>query len=100
MATQPHARIILSSSPMGKWDAHYDAFEQGEAYRGRFHSLSGSYDPAFARFRIGAYLQVESIADLIPELESGDPESLDTFLINHSAGISVLLAPPSPETAE
>jgi hypothetical protein len=30
MATQPNARIILSSSPMGKWDAHFDAFEQGE----------------------------------------------------------------------
>ena len=40
------------------------------------------------------------IADLIPELESGEPESLDTFLINHSAGIRVLLAPPSPEMAE
>lgn len=30
MATQKNARIILSSSPMGKWDAHYDAFEQGD----------------------------------------------------------------------
>jgi hypothetical protein len=30
MATQRNARVILSSSPMGKWDAHYDAFEQGD----------------------------------------------------------------------
>jgi pilus assembly protein CpaE len=43
----------------------------------------------------------KSIADLVPELEAGDPElSLDTFVINHSAGIKVLLAPPSPEMAE
>ena len=43
----------------------------------------------------------KSIADLVPELEAGDPElSLDTFVINHSAGIKVLLAPPSPEQAE
>jgi pilus assembly protein CpaE len=42
----------------------------------------------------------KSIADLIPELESGEPESLDTFVINHSAGIRVLLAPPTPEMAE
>jgi pilus assembly protein CpaE len=43
----------------------------------------------------------KSVADLIPEMEAGvDIESLDTFLINHSAGIRVLLAPPSPETAE
>src|SRR5262245_33466979 len=42
----------------------------------------------------------KSIADLVPELEAGEPESLDTFVIAHSAGIKVLLAPPSPEMAE
>jgi pilus assembly protein CpaE len=42
----------------------------------------------------------KSIADLVPELEAGEPESLDTFVITHSAGIRVLLAPPSPEMAE
>jgi pilus assembly protein CpaE len=42
----------------------------------------------------------KSIADLIPELEVGEPESLDTFVITHSAGFRVLLAPPSPEMAE
>jgi pilus assembly protein CpaE len=42
----------------------------------------------------------KSIADLVPELEQGEPESLDTFVINHSAGIRVLLAPPTPEMAE
>jgi pilus assembly protein CpaE len=42
----------------------------------------------------------KSIADLIPELEQGEPESLDTFVISHSAGVHVLLAPPSPEMAE
>jgi len=43
----------------------------------------------------------KSVADLMPELEAGgEPESLDTFVINHSTGIRVLLAPPSPEMAE
>ncbi len=42
----------------------------------------------------------KSIADLVPELETGDPESVDTFVINHSSGVRVLLAPPSPEQAE
>jgi pilus assembly protein CpaE len=44
----------------------------------------------------------KSIADLVPELEqAGDGvESIDTFVINHSAGIRVLLAPPTPEMAE
>jgi hypothetical protein len=30
MATQANARIVLSSSPMGMLDAHYDAFEAGD----------------------------------------------------------------------
>jgi pilus assembly protein CpaE len=43
----------------------------------------------------------KSIADLVPELEAGgEPDSLDTFLITHSSGAKVLLAPPSPEMAE
>jgi pilus assembly protein CpaE len=42
----------------------------------------------------------KSIADLIPELDAGELDSIDTFLIDHTAGIRVLLAPPTPETAE
>ena len=42
----------------------------------------------------------KSIADLIPEVEAGELDSVNTFVINHSAGIRVLLAPPSPEMAE
>jgi len=42
----------------------------------------------------------KSIADLAPELEAGEVESLDSFVINHTAGVRVLLAPPSPEMAE
>jgi pilus assembly protein CpaE len=42
----------------------------------------------------------KSIADLIPELDAGELDSIETFLVDHTAGIRVLLAPPSPETAE
>jgi pilus assembly protein CpaE len=42
----------------------------------------------------------KSIADLAPELEAGEAESLDTFVITHSSGVRVLLAPPSPEMAD
>ena len=42
----------------------------------------------------------KSIADLMPELDAGELESMDTFVINHSSGVRVLLAPPSPEMAE
>jgi pilus assembly protein CpaE len=42
-----------------------------------------------------------SIADLAPEMQAGNEwESLDSFIVNHSSGVRVLLAPPSPEMAE
>ena len=42
----------------------------------------------------------KSIADLVPEMAAGDPDSLDAALVTHSSGVRLLLAPPSPETAE
>jgi len=61
-------------------------------------------DASFQFGDVGVLLNLnpknKSIADIIPELEHGEPDSLDSFLINHSAGIRVLLAPPSPEMAE
>ena len=61
-------------------------------------------DGSFQFGDVGVLLNLDpknkSIADLVPELEAGQPESLDTFVINHSSGVRVLLAPPSPEMAE
>ena len=63
-------------------------------------------DASFQFGDVGVLLNLnpknKSIADLVPELEQAghDVESIDTFVINHSAGIRVLLAPPSPEMAE
>ena len=61
-------------------------------------------DASFQFGDVGVLLNLnpknKSIADLIGELEQGEHESMDTFVINHSAGIKVLLAPPSPEMAE
>ena len=62
-------------------------------------------DASFQFGDVGVLLNLnpknKSIADLLPELEGGgEGESIDTFVISHSAGIRVLLAPPSPEMAE
>ncbi len=61
-------------------------------------------DGSFQFGDIGVLLNLnpknKTIADLVPELEGGDPESLDPYIINHSSGIRVLLAPPTPEMAE
>jgi pilus assembly protein CpaE len=42
----------------------------------------------------------KSIADLASQFETAEPEELDSFVINHSSGVRVLLAPASPEQAE
>src|SRR5215510_3792326 len=42
----------------------------------------------------------QSIADVAREMSSGDMETLDGTLVEHSTGVRVLMAPPSPEMAE
>jgi len=42
----------------------------------------------------------KSIADVVAVLEEGELDSMETFVIEHSSGARVLLAPPSPEMAE
>jgi pilus assembly protein CpaE len=42
----------------------------------------------------------KSIIDVVADPSSTDDDLVDTTLINHSTGIKVLLAPPSPEMAE
>jgi len=42
----------------------------------------------------------QSIADLARELQSGDTDTVESTLVEHSTGIRVLMAPPSPEMAE
>ena len=42
----------------------------------------------------------QSIADVAREMASGDLETLEPTLVEHSTGVRVLMAPPSPEMAE
>lgn len=42
----------------------------------------------------------QTIADLAREMAGGDLETLESTLIDHSTGVRVLMAPPSPEMAE
>jgi pilus assembly protein CpaE len=42
----------------------------------------------------------KSIADLVPDAAGGESDSLDAALVTHASGVHVLLAPPTPETAE
>ena len=44
--------------------------------------------------------KAKTIADLVGSFDQVDPEVLETVLVQHSTGIKVLLAPPTPEAAE
>jgi pilus assembly protein CpaE len=61
-------------------------------------------DASFQFGDVGVLLNLnpknKSIGDLATELDAGELESLDTFMISHSSGVRVLLAPPKPEQAE
>jgi len=48
-------------------DGYPVAFEQGEAYRSRFVSVRAGYDPACGQHRIGAYLLLKAIEDLVED---------------------------------
>lgn len=41
-----------------------------------------------------------SVADLLPELQQGVYDGLDTGVVSHATGVKALLAPPSPEVAD
>jgi pilus assembly protein CpaE len=62
-------------------------------------------DASFQFGDVGVLLNLnprnKSIADLASELQAGEQyDSLDGFLVAHSSGVRVLLAPPTPEQAE
>jgi CelD/BcsL family acetyltransferase involved in cellulose biosynthesis len=50
------------------------AFELGELYGGRFHSLAGAYDPAHGDLRVGAHLLLQTIGALA---DAGDASLFD-----------------------
>ncbi len=53
---------------------------------------------------VGVILNVspkaKTIADLVGSFETADAEVLESVLFQHSTGVKVLLAPPTPETTE
>jgi pilus assembly protein CpaE len=100
----PEGQVIAIFSPKGGVGRTTVAVNLAVAAATELGKKVVLMDGSFQFGDVGVLLNLnpknKSIADLVPELETGEPESLDTFVINHSAGIKVLLAPPSPEMAE
>lgn len=103
-AARPRGRIVTVFSPkggVGRTTVAVNLAVAAATARGKSVVL---VDGSFQFGDVGVLLNLppksQSIADLIPEMAAGDPESLESVLVSHSSGIKVLLAPPSPETAE
>jgi pilus assembly protein CpaE len=104
-AAREPGRIVAVFSPKGGVGRTTIAVNVAVAAASEPGSRVVLVDGSFQFGDVGVLLNLnpknKSIADLVPELEAGgEPESLDTFLMTHSSGLKVLLAPPSPELAE
>ena len=97
-------RIIAVFSPKGGVGRTTIAVNLAIAAAGHGGSVvlvDGSFQFGDVGVLLNLNPRTKSIADLVPELEaSGELEMLDTFVVSHSSGVKVLLAPPTPEMAE
>jgi pilus assembly protein CpaE len=104
-ASRREGRVVAFFSPKGGVGRTTMAVNVAVAAAADLDKKVVLMDACFQFGDVGVLLNLNpknmSIADLMPELDSsGEIESMDTFLINHTAGIRVLLGPPSPEMAE
>ena len=104
-AAHEPGRVVAVFSPKGGVGRTTIAVNLAVAAASEPGSRVALVDGSFQFGDVGVLLNLnpknKSIADLVPELEAGgEPESLDTFVMTHSSGLKVLLAPPSPELAE
>jgi pilus assembly protein CpaE len=104
-ATREPGRVVAIFSPKGGVGRTTIAVNLAVAAASEPGSDVVLVDGSFQFGDVGVLLNLnpknKSISDMVPELEAaGEPESLDTFVITHSTGLKVLLAPPSPEMAE
>ncbi|HEV8516185.1 MAG TPA: response regulator [Candidatus Limnocylindrales bacterium] len=97
-------RIVTVFSPKGGVGRTTIAVNLAVACAQEFHKDVVLVDGSFQFGDVGVLLNLnpknKSIADLIPEMAGGEPESVDAVIVQHSTGVKVLLAPPSPEMAE
>jgi pilus assembly protein CpaE len=104
-AAHEPGRVVAIFSPKGGVGRTTIAVNVAVAAASEPGSRVALVDGSFQFGDVGVLLNLDpknkSIADLVPELEAGgEPDSLDTFVMTHSSGLKVLLAPPSPELAE
>ena len=104
-AAREPGRIVTVFSPKGGVGRTTLAVNMAVAAANELGKRVVLVDGSFQFGDVGVLLNLnpknKSIADLIPEISAGgEPESVENVIVDHSSGVRVLLAPPSPETAE
>jgi len=97
-------RIVTLFAPKGGVGRTTLAVNLAVALAGEQRQAVTLVDGSFQFGDVGVLLNLnpknKSIIDVVADPGATDEELVDTTLINHSTGIKVLLAPPSPEMAE
>jgi pilus assembly protein CpaE len=99
-----NGKVVTLFAPKGGVGRTTLAVNLAVAMAGEQRQAVTLVDGSFQFGDVGVLLNLnpknKSIIDVVADPSSTDEELVDTTLINHSTGIRVLLAPPSPEMAE
>ncbi len=103
-ANKKNGKVVTLFAPKGGVGRTTLAVNLAVAMAGEQRQSVTLVDGSFQFGDVGVLLNLnpknKSIIDVVAEPGTTDEELVDTTLINHSTGIKVLLAPPSPEMAE
>jgi pilus assembly protein CpaE len=103
-AARKNGKVITLFAPKGGVGRTTLAVNLAVAMAGEQRQTVTLVDGSFQFGDVGVLLNLnpknKSIIDVVADPSATDEDMVDTTLINHSTGIKVLLAPPSPEMAE
>ena len=97
-------RVVAVFSPKGGVGRTTIAVNLGVAAASSLGKKTVVMDASFQFGDVGVLLNLnpknKSIAEVIADLDHETPETIEGWVIGHSSGVKVLLAPPGPEQAE
>jgi pilus assembly protein CpaE len=103
-AARKNGKVVTLFAPKGGVGRTTLAVNLAVAMAGEQRQTVTLVDGSFQFGDVGVLLNLnpknKSIIDVVADPSTTDEDLVDTTLINHSTGIKVLLAPPSPEMAE
>ena len=103
-SAKKEGKIVTLFAPKGGVGRTTLAVNLAVALAGEQRQSVTLVDGSFQFGDVGVLLNLnpknKSIIDVVADPSATDEDLVDTTLVNHSTGIKVLLAPPSPEMAE